>query len=121
MRAVERRRLGRLLEQFLRERGARVVSETRGFRADLPTTVGTLYVSFFDGRPIAEINGRFADVEAARRVLPHGYGDRLNPYSGKWNFAFDAAWTAEAAFAHWRRELERYGLVRPAEAPGAVP
>lgn len=33
---------------------------------------------------------RFVDVERANSVLPHGYGDRLNRYSGKYNIHFGA-------------------------------
>lgn len=31
---------------------------------------------------------RFDDTDAAKRVLPHTHADRLNGYSGKWNFMF---------------------------------
>jgi len=54
----------------------------------LPTDVGDL---------LAHPNGtwvamRFADVDRAKQRLPHGFHDRLNGYSGKYNvhFADDA-------------------------------
>lgn len=34
------------------------------------------------------IDCRFMDVENAKAFLPHKHNDRLNGYSGKWNFMF---------------------------------
>jgi hypothetical protein len=38
----------------------------------------------------AWVHFRFDDVDAAKRLLPHAWHDRLNGYSGKWNFDFFA-------------------------------
>ena len=32
---------------------------------------------------------QFKDVAKAKQHLPHGYADRLNPHSGKWNWHGD--------------------------------
>lgn len=32
---------------------------------------------------------QFKDVAKAKQHLPHGHADRLNPYSGKWNWHGD--------------------------------
>lgn len=44
-----------------------------------------------DGR----INCRFVDVDFAKRFLSHGWADRLNPHSGKWNHSGVESFLAE--------------------------
>lgn len=53
---------------------------------------------------------RFDDVELAKKVLPHGLQyDRLNPYSGKWNFtdSCDAQFAGESSFSSFKYELRK--------------
>ena len=57
---------------------------------ELQTVCGTLYISLDIGFYIFSINCRFADVKKAVahfKSNPHLLSpDRLNPFSGKWNF-----------------------------------
>lgn len=45
---------------------------------------------------------RFEDVQKAKEFLPHGTNDRLNTYSGKWNFH---TWTATECLTRFKKEL----------------
>jgi hypothetical protein len=54
----------------------------------------------------------FEDVEKARSVLPHGFQDRLNRHSGKWNWNWSGFMGADPderrrAFGDFVRELEK--------------
>lgn len=118
MRAAERRKLGRLIERYIREHGGepgRWTKRRDGLYLDgavLPTAAGPLHVAFDEGVGLTYVFGRFEDVGRARSLLPHRFGvDRLNPFSGKWNFYFDRTWTAATAFARWTAELDFAGLV----------
>lgn len=48
---------------------------------------------------------RFEEPDRAKAFLPHGPGQRLNSYSGKWNFHYGRV-TADEALAAFRAELE---------------
>ena len=48
---------------------------------------------------------RFDDTERAKALLPHGWGERLNEYSGKWNFHWHAEWSPEQCLEVFRHEL----------------
>lgn len=48
---------------------------------------------------------RFDDVDAARQIL--GSEDRLNPYTGKWNFMFDWDSTIESRLEYFGAQLCR--------------
>lgn len=50
----------------------------------LETEVGDLVIHVHE----TWVAMRFADVERARQRLPHGFYDRLNRYSGKYNVHF---------------------------------
>lgn len=43
------------------------------------------------------VHFRIQDLDKAKTVLPHAYDDRLNGYSGKWNFMFNGASRAETS------------------------
>ena len=53
----------------------------------------------------AHLACRFDEPESAKALLPYGPGQRLNSFSGKWNFNFGRV-TAEEALAVFRAELE---------------
>jgi len=60
---------------------------------------------------IFSIYGRFEDVEKAKEFLPHKFDDRLNPYSGKWNWH---SRNDEAMLRHFDIELSPLLLTVPA-------
>lgn len=114
MLAPERRKLSYLVRKFILANGG---SEGNDY-ADhvgytLPTAAGELSVTY--DRGWGTIFGRFEDVEAAKKLLGTAPYNRLNPYSGKWNFHFGRT-TAEAAFEQWTGVLKVYGLVLKAAA-----
>lgn len=51
----------------------------------LDTPLGQLWASPYDDW----IACRFDNLELAKQHLPHGYDDRLNKFSGKWNWHGD--------------------------------
>jgi hypothetical protein len=74
------------VEEHLREKGA---TTNEGYLSNmyplrLPTDVGDLLVHA-NGSWVAM---RFVDVERAKQRLPHGFYDRLNQFSGKYNAHF---------------------------------
>ena len=109
MLAPERRKLSYLVRKFVLANGG---SEVRDYvdhvSYKLPTVAGELGVIY--DRGWGTIFGRFGDVEAAKKLLGTAPYNRLNPYSGKWNFHFGRI-TAEAAFEQWTGALARNGLL----------
>lgn len=70
--------------KHLEARGAEPEEDYAGAKAySLETPAGTLRVTIFEGW----LACRFLDVGKAKEVLLVG-DDRLNPYSGKWNWHF---------------------------------
>lgn len=60
---------------------------------------------------IFSIYGRFEDENKAKEFLPHKMEDRLNPYSGKWNWH---SRDAESMLRHFDIELSPLLLTVPA-------
>lgn len=90
------------MEEVLRSRGA---VENTGWLSNmyplrLPTEAGDL-LAVTNGTWVAM---RFEDVERAKTVLPHGYGDRLNRYTGKYNIHFHEHGVGDLDYC--RRRLE---------------
>jgi hypothetical protein len=101
----ERDRLSAKLTRYLATLGAQADATS-----DHPTNGQAVYVETRAGRLRVTCYGdwlacRFDDVDRAKALLPHGPGERLNSYSGKWNFHFGRI-TAEEALAAFRAELE---------------
>lgn len=84
------------------------------FDTDAGTVRGTLYLcDHIEGRGVRGfyspgwVHFRFDDTDAAKAMLPHAFDDRLNGYSGKWNFMFSGvAHSQVPAVAHMTRELD---------------
>lgn len=81
--------------------------ENRGRHLLLDTKAGVMRFGIVRGHSqvrkhtLAWVYCQFEDVAAAKALLPHSMygpaGDRLNPYSGKWNYMFcsDGDWEVE--------------------------
>jgi hypothetical protein len=114
--------LQRLVEEFVIARGGRrhaIYSENLR-ELVLPTTLGDLTVHP-SGSLYLSVNCRFEDVDAAKAKIPHGWGSRLNCYSGKWNFMGGEGDEGDAArlFDVWKRAVEWVLAGAPADpAPG---
>lgn len=74
---------------------------------ELETSAGTLKISPYE----TGIHSRFVDVEAAKKILPHGYTDRLNPCSGKFNFCCYPTIIDQNEIEIFINVLEHYNLI----------
>ena len=101
----ERTRLARRLGHYLASVGGQVEPRPDAWPGPraviLDTRAGRLRVTCY-GNWLA---CRFDTPDAALAFLPHGPGERLNSYSGKWDFHFGRV-TADEALAVLRAELE---------------
>jgi hypothetical protein len=100
----ERIKLGKLVKTYLYLRGG-TKDETAFYQYKIKTKAGELLVSTNDDT--GAVFCRFSDPTAAKNTL-NGYGalQRLNPYSGKWNFHWSRM-DAEEAFQQFKYELDR--------------
>jgi hypothetical protein len=88
---------------ILRQFGAQV-NEANHRDYVVATRLGPLYVSVWDNM----LPCKFEDVVQARAELPHAYHDRLNPFSGKWNFNGGLSHDGDMTdLAHFQHELRR--------------
>lgn len=107
----EKQRLTNKLRTYLESVGGQVieefsdaVGEVKTCRIIVPTLAGELQVTPF-GNWVA---CRFREVGMALAVLGKSGRERLNKYSGKWNFSFYGPfWTVEHAVSYFRGEFER--------------
>lgn len=114
MLAPERRKLAVLVRDYVIANGGSEGNDCADHVVyTLPTAAGELSVTY--DRGWGTIFDRFEDVEAAKKLLGTGPYNRLNPYSGKWNFHFGRV-TAEAAFEQWTGALKVHRLL-PAPSP----
>lgn len=65
-----------------------------------------------DGENMLSIYCRFDDVDLAKSILGDGMHNRLNPYSGKWNFHMSCEDVPNAfyAFNYFKGEFARVAL-----------
>lgn len=68
--------------------GNKVDTQCFGFRYKLNTLAGELFVSCHEAEnsEVFSVYCRFEQPERAKEVLSKWEQDRLNPYSGKWNY-----------------------------------
>ncbi len=98
-RASDRSPLPEMVRAFLTDLGA--VKAPALYELRIETACGPLDVT-----PYAEwVACRFADVERAKARLPHGYADRLNRHTGKWNFHYFGCRDVREAFADFTRQV----------------
>jgi hypothetical protein len=76
-------RFNAALADYIISKGARA---GRFYEHEIDTPAGLLHISVND----TWIATRFDDVEAGK-VFTSSVGPRCNPYTGKWNFHFDAS------------------------------
>lgn len=99
MTSANKKRLTSLVRRFVLERGGAANDDGT---LVIETTAGVLGIT-----PMGDwIAGRFLDVDRAKRVLPHGNLDRLNAFSGKWNFHFGTESSPFACFHRFKTELQ---------------
>ena len=85
------------------ERGEHAAGVICVYTWKLETKAGTLLVSSHGDW----VSSRFTDVERAKQFFPHGFGDVLNRYSGKYNVGhFDGEHTTEKRMGHVKQHLE---------------
>ena len=123
MKKSERGALGRKLAALLRCDIEQIADITRG--AIVKTKAGELRIHF-DLRMFGTIFCRFQDPQAACKVLHGteksypGRGQRLNPYSGKWNFHFGDV-KAEHAFSEFESEFNKVRIRADQNHGGRLP
>ena len=97
-------RLKKLVGDYVLSKGGGLTEHKFGYRWKLPTKFGELLISIHDddwGSIFCRFQGD--NIEAAWKHL----GDRVNNFSGKWNFHYAKEETVEDNFADWQRNVER--------------
>ena len=106
--AKDRKAFVERVTELVIEAGARSDIDTIIYTYNIPVTrFGPLYVSIhesLDGSAVGSIMCRFEFPELA---VGNVGGERLNPYSGKWNWHFSQWTTVDDAVAQFRHALER--------------
>jgi hypothetical protein len=99
----ERDKLHKLMKTYIYIRGA-YPDPTKFYEYKLMTKAGVLFISY--SKDTGTIFCRFDDPEAALKVIT-GFSsrNRLNKYSGKWNYHFSPC-EAETAFQMFKQELD---------------
>lgn len=94
MKTAVRKHPTRFIPDWLEALGARPNFAAGGYDCTLQTEAGPLSVSVYDDW----VACRFEDVDRAKALLPHGYHDRLNRHTGKWNHLY-IGWSPRDALA----------------------